>query len=1663
MGQKIKSVSLVSIMLLSVLSTLFLTTLTATANTVVITDAIQIVDGGTSADTQTAVGSDSEGNVHVVWARNNLHLYYSMISPRGETLIDTTQITNPGLHKIWHPDMVVDDNDKVHVVWADKSGQHKIVYTVLNPWAAAMDGSASDDGTLSAINDHVVSSRAQNRDWPAIDIDSQGGVHIAWEDSYDELGRFFNQPQIYYTMLSPDISSGSVITNFDDTLLTPIIGHKGHPDIVVDANDYVQIAWDDTRGGKVELNFIVDTSGSMYSEWADICTVVYGGNFASGGYFQGIKPMLETANMTVYETIYGLGNTLPSAASSGNCAGYNQNAGPRTTALGQFPGDDSGGIRKLPGTVYNGNTYSGYSGEDWGPGSNWACLSWKDASGNVPGNPPTQDDHKWNPNATKIVIPVSDEGPKDGDPSQQADDLTSIEEAHDNCINAGVIPVGLYGQGYGGAGNIQSHFMDLVQCPNSVVAMALLVEAMVYISTNNSREIYMSVLDPYGKMNNDPTWTPGATGHSIVGGAYAEDTGAGADGHLVVVNDTRVTIDDAYSFHPSIGVDMKGNTHIAWMDGRNYGFEKGVNYEVFYTKLRLQGAGAWDGADQGLSTYAIKKIQDTPISNVEGNSGIPGNRPYGGNSVFPALLTDDQNNIHIAWVDSGNATADEEILYTRLNSTDLTGPGITALDPWDAVAVTSWASNKLGPNSGSQPSIGMPPAFSNDLGSGAHIAWSDTNKCSEEANNNRFTICYSHVLTGQVDVEFQDGETFYHVIEPGEQTIYNMTMNNSTPGPKDLVADTFGLNISGVPQNWTATLFFADNHTTIMPDTAIFLEGGEDIRFYMRIRAPSVYQADADQLADITVTAKSYKDPAIQSDIITRTLMDVVHGINLDTSHSMADVEQGQTAIFSITITNTGNVNDRFIFWDPYTLEGQQEWLLPFNWAVNFPTSVELDPGQSVTKNLEVLVPTSEDPGAFVIYLKGWSEGEPIKSIEKGTYDVLELGVFVSIRSTGNIVMEIFDTSEYVDPGECVTYPIDVTKNFDSGNLVFVTPGAPDAKPDTISMDAWRVDNWVLTLDFSNAPGGNSIEMSEPRAWTLPPGAEYVTYEVGVEVCAPTGASAGLGPAVILKAYLDGYPRISASKILSTNVNHVYSLIASADIADEDMMTLNGQEVLPVNPGQQVSLTTTVMNLGNGPDRFDYRLARVTDPAGVDVIWDIDVPRETLKELSRDTDQIFEIDMNVPDQVEAGVYMVVFQTFSEESYPDASGRLTRLRYTQTIPVYVQEFYDMQISMDSTVDNAIKTSAPGRIVRFELNITNNGNVPDWPTLNNHTASRDGEALIWNELPGMGALDGWAVEWRLVKQIGTDLTTEEECETVASIATVTGDEDASIDPATVFADLSDRCVYLESDERYFMPMMDPYTTYPVVAIVKIAPSAKLDTRSIGLKVVSKMGNMLEDGDHDDSPSWAAENLDTNEFIVTLRLRAPNLVISEVTASDFTGDVDTTIPIRVVLQNNGNTHATDIEIILCEYPNSDVDTLNEIKKNGCADENIVMRQVIGALLAPDNSEDYKEIELVLLYPVSAGSHGVYVIVDPSNSIVETQESDNIKRVENELQSTGGILDVAGEVVGKTALPFAVILLTLALFGVVYLVGRGRRQDVLDRKAEQSSLVSVLAGNDS
>ena len=1652
MSGRTTSLSLVSLMLLAGLLALLspypgAIVEDAEAATVVITESIPIAADTPANDRMADVAADSEGNVHVVWSRNTQHMFYTMLDPRGSILIDATQISNPGQVRAWHPDVEIDSQDNVHVVWADRGSQHKIVYTVLDPSFDDLDGTPADQGRISVVDDFVVSQRAQDRDWPSLAIDSRDNAHIVWEDHYDSLDKFYQHPQIYYEMIEVDISGQRATSAISDTLITPVIGHKGHPDVTVDVDDFVQIAWDDTRGGKVEMAFVIDTSGSMYNEWADVCTVIYGGNFASGGYFQGIKPMLKDANMTVYETVYGLGH-IPSAGTSGNCAAAHATGGgnaPRTTPLGQTPGDESGGIRKLSYDVYGGSSETVHV-ENWGPGTTWACLSWFDGQRWGPqANPPTPEDHEWNPNATKIVIPISDEGPRRGDPSQQSDDLQSIEEAHDACVNAGIVPVGLHGQTYGGANPVASHMYDLAQCPNGVVSvntrncpgttvrntdaggqvyefpsgvsndMSTLVEALVYISTNNSREIYMSVLDPYGKLehNSDPGWIKGDQGHKIQGGRYVEDLGAGDAGHLVVVNDTRVTIDDAFSLHPSISVDTKGNTHIAWMDARDHGFEKDDNYEVYYTKLRLRGAAEWNGVPGGLPTFGIKRVEDTAISDVEAGAITAGT--WQGNSAYPSLLTDDQNQVHITWLDMANTTAGEEILYVRLNETDRTGPGQLTLDPWEPVEVTHWTSDKLGPNSRRAPDTGQPAGFSNDLGSGAHIVWADSSRCKDNEPSITLTVCYTHVLTGQVDIEFESGETFYHVIEPGQQTVYNLTLNNTTPGPKDLVADTYSVNLTGVPRNWTATLYFSSNHTAIQPETGVFLEGGELVRFYMVVRAPSIYLADHDELASIHIQAQSHKDPAIRSDRLTQTLMDVKHGINLDTSHSLADVEQGQSAIFSITVTNTGNVFDTFAFYGTTTLAGQQEWLLPFGWSVTFPTSVSLEPGASVTKNLKVSVPTSQDPGTFVLYVKGWSLGEPVKSIEKGTYDVLQLWVNVSIRSQGNIVFDILDTSDWIEAGLCATYAIDVIKHFDAGFLVFSTPGAPEARPEEIEPDLWRQEHWTVELDFSRAPGGSQAADSDPRRWDV-----NTPHTVTAIICAPHNATAGLGAAVTLKAHLQGTSRVSDSVVLSTNIIHRYVLDART-----------AESTFVVDPGQRVEVPVSTINRGNGPDRYDLRVGGVTDSTGAQVGWSVTVPRQQLNELARGGEQTVDVVVDVPFQAPAGRYTMRLQAFSEEAYDGG-----RLRDHLDLTFDVREFHDVQFCphvdtdcdigmFDPRVENPVKTTAPGRTVRYLVNVTNRGNTPDAPTLHNHTQDLE----IWNDQPGMGVLDDWLVSWAVMEEFGmTDQPYEVGC-----VELVSGEDDVP----------DDRCIHWTDTDVWQLPELAPYETITMVAIVAISPQAKLTDREIGLKLLSEHGTG-QHGDVDETPDW--ETRDSNELPIEIRLRAPNLrIVSARMSQETSADVGEMIPITIEIENDGNVHATDIVVIICEDEGVD-----EIHEDGCEEENIAARQVIGALMSTNSAGTSTAAEIVLLYPVSAGFHSVIVVIDPDNEIVEANEFDNHRDFsESSLSSSGGIFDVIVEVAASTWLPTVLLVMFAAMAGVLSTVISGRRKEARELEA--------------
>lgn len=1677
------------------------------ASEIVLTDAVNIVNSGTNSDTMVAVDSDSEGNVHFVWSRNTQHLYYKMLGPSGETLISETQISNPGAHQAWHPDVAIDSEDRVHIAWADRSGQWTIWYQMLDPAMHEQDGTSAIDGLngISIIDDYEIKSAPQDRDWPAIAVDSYDNAHIVWQDNSDPLDLYYSQTQIYYEMVEIDVDSREAQTKIDATLLTPIIGMKGHPDIAIDSEDFVQVVWDDTRGGKVEMVVPIDTSGSMGTEWADMCTVFYGGQFSSGGNFIGLKPMLEQANMTVFETLYGIGGVQQvAAATSGYCTaayqtGGSGSQGPRANHLGQTPSDTSGGIRKLTGAVLGGAAISlsydggGQGSEAWGPASTWSCQSWRDAQGRLGNlaNPPTAEDHRWNPNATKIIIPISDENANDGSP-EDATDRESVIEAHDACVLAGISPVPLWA---GSDGSVGSQMRDLAECPNnqpstpsvarfcpggtprtthaqgavyafptgssSAAELQFMVEALIYLATNASREIFLTVLDPYALLENPWVgFSPGQSATrcfpqcSATTGAryYMEDVGPSQDlqgyGHLVVVNDTRITLQDAYSLHPSVALDSQGNTHIAWMDGRPYGFDLDVNYEVFYTRLKLKGASVWDGASNGLPSFGIKQIMDSAISNVEGLDWFddnPDRGPYDATSYLPGILVDDFDNVHISWLDNSNQSQGESIMYTRLNSTTDEYPdgfptinnlALAVLDQWEIFEVSSWKSGKLGPNSGRNPQLGTPPAFANDLGSGAHVAWSDSTKCGE-SNSPKETLCYVHVLTGLVDVALAPSETYYHVIEPGESTIYNLTIDNPTPGPSELVADTFRLTVENVPMNWSATLYYASNHTPIFESTPIHLKGNSDgenlVPLYLRVRAPTIYQAEGDQLAEINVRAVSYKDPAIDDDRQLVVLMDVVHGIDLSTINKNIDVEQGGSGTFSVIVRNTGNVYDTFAFHDPTTLDGQMEWGLQFGWGIDFPTEVSLDPGQAVTKNLRVTIPTSQTPGTYVIYLKGWSTGEPIFSIDHGTYDVLGLWINVSVKTSGNIVFKIpGGTNMNVLPGDCAEFDIEVTKNYSPGHLIFTTPGGPQEKPADVSLSTWRYDHWTVDLDFSAAPGGNGIPESSPRYFAVVGN----PYTVTAKMCSPYNATAGFGESVVVRAHLEGTPEVRDSLLLLTNVLQVYEL--DADVAST---------VLDLYPGQNFVLETEVTNTGNGPDRFDITIESITAVAGESTgpegsfIWDIDIPRAYFGELLRDESKEFDLVINVPDKTLAGTYNVVLNVLSEELYEG-----TRVRDTLDLQVQIGEFHDLKITLDPAMESKIKTSAPGKTVRYLMNLTNAGNVPDVPMLHNHT--RLGGGGGWDPLPGMNTLSKWSISYALVEDFDTEFPKESPCRPA----------DPSIDPG------QDSC-YMSTTNTVTFPEMAAFTTLQFVAIITISDEASLSDKVLGIKTTSSHGSAADGGDFDETPQWddsctLDENkdglpdnfqpdCDSNEQVLQLMLRAPDLRIVDAEASSHRASVGEMISVTVNLQNVGNIHATDISVILCSDQ-----TPSDIRKNTCDEENIVYRQKIEAVMPATLPTE--TLEISLLYIVEAGSQDIVVYVDPDNNIIESDESNNYWVMDKKMGSNNRFLDPILQAVATYSVPVIIIGATIALGAVAAVVISGRRIEAMREYAEKRSMMA-------
>jgi len=259
----------------------------------------QFITDGSAASDQADMAIDSQANIHIVWTNgrntSNAQIFYIMLSPTGQTLINDTQISSSASYDPQWPSIGIDSLDRVHVVWQD--GQ--IVHECLDPYLDDRDGSAGDDTAMAVVDDHMISSVTYPSEHPLLAIDSQDRLHVVWSEPQGEVGY-----DIVYAKY--DMSGGLEMAEQD-------IGSSEHvPAMDVDSQDNVHVVWTgydqlvwsmiDGDDGTILIDDTQLTPGDESSSWYpsvdigpnDEVTVVFEDRGTDGVNMMRIDPSLDS-------------------------------------------------------------------------------------------------------------------------------------------------------------------------------------------------------------------------------------------------------------------------------------------------------------------------------------------------------------------------------------------------------------------------------------------------------------------------------------------------------------------------------------------------------------------------------------------------------------------------------------------------------------------------------------------------------------------------------------------------------------------------------------------------------------------------------------------------------------------------------------------------------------------------------------------------------------------------------------------------------------------------------------------------------------------------------------------------------------------------------------------------------------------------------------------------------------------------------------------------------------------------------------------------------------------------------------------------------------------------------------------------------------------------
>jgi hypothetical protein len=193
-----------------------------------------------------AIVVGSSGKVHVVWCDDtpgNYDIYYKKSTDGGTTWLPSQRLTWSSGDS-YNPDICVDPNGWVHVVYHDNTSGNNEIYYLKN-----YEGHGGGTNWLASKR---LTWNLGDSSFPVVAADSFGQIHLVWND--DKSGNL----EIYY---KSSIDGGS---NWMTTRrLTWTSGASLRPSIAITPPYLIHVAWHDGTPGNYEIYYLKSVDGGL--------------------------------------------------------------------------------------------------------------------------------------------------------------------------------------------------------------------------------------------------------------------------------------------------------------------------------------------------------------------------------------------------------------------------------------------------------------------------------------------------------------------------------------------------------------------------------------------------------------------------------------------------------------------------------------------------------------------------------------------------------------------------------------------------------------------------------------------------------------------------------------------------------------------------------------------------------------------------------------------------------------------------------------------------------------------------------------------------------------------------------------------------------------------------------------------------------------------------------------------------------------------------------------------------------------------------------------------------------------------------------------------------------------------------------------------------------